>query len=668
MNKKTTEITIDQNGTSETYFKLKDDFLKQYEGKQPDFGPLGYITYKRTYARRLEEGETEEFWQTLQRVVEGVYTIQKRHCIKNLIPWSERKAHTSSQRMFELMWQFKFLPPGRGLWMMGTDYVYKRGGMALNNCGFVSTENITTNFAEPFCFLMDACMLGVGVGGDTKGANKLTVRQPKISDDFFIIPDTREGWVDALRQVIGAFSGDCLLPKGFDSSNVRQYGAPINGFGGTASGPGPLLEMLADVERVLRNRIGEKITSSDIVDIFNLIGRCVVAGNVRRTAEIMFGDPNDKEFLDLKNPDINQDALNHHRWASNNSIFAEVGMDYTKVAEMTAKNGEPGYEWLDNAKKYSRMDGVIDNKDYRAGGGNPCLEQTLEPYELCCLVETFPVKHETMDEWIETLKFAYLYAKSVTLIPTHNKLTNAVMLRNRRIGCSMSGITQSFKKFGRRKFFQKIDNGYNELQKYDKIFSEWLCIPRSIKTTSIKPSGTVSLLPGVTPGIHYPISEYYIRNIRFMEGHNLLKPLEEAGYKIEKDVYSAKTYVVSFPIKEEYFDRSVNQVSLWEQMENVAQIQQYWADNQVSVTVSFDKKDSKDIKYALELYETRIKGVSFLPTSDHGYQQAPYIPITEEEYKKMTKSIKSSAVMGKIEGNVHDREDKFCDGDSCQVD
>jgi len=992
------------NGVDKIFFKLKDSFIENYKDKQPEwgYGGLGYTVYKRTYARRLN-GSTEEFWQTLRRVVEGVFTIQKRHCIRNLVPWSELKAQNSAQKMFKLMWEFKFLPPGRGLWMMGTDYVYKRGGMSLNNCGFVSTQNITTNFAEPFCFLMDACMLGVGVGADTKGAGKMTVREPKISNEAFLIPDTREGWVEALRKVLNAFSGEGELPASFDSSLIRPYGEPINGFGGTASGPGPLLEMLADVEKVLRKRIGEKITSTDIVDIFNLIGRCVVAGNVRRTAEIMFGEQDDEEFLNLKNPEMFKTELLHHRWASNNSIFAKVGMDYSKVAELTAKNGEPGYEWLDNARAFSRMGKEPDNKDYRAGGGNPCLEQTLEPYELCCvtgdtriqtrsglpkikdvvgktvevwngvcwskvkpfkagknkkilrvyisdgsyldcdkkheflvrertkrryvkkyaknlkpgdtlpeyslepdmggkhvenayeyglfagdgcvdknnpilciggdknklknkikgkwykprtneynkpmyrvsmknildlemcrqlrqkelpedifswdsnsimefiagyidsdgsvgkygnthnyrifgleqkmrdlqilcrriginhatvnlmskkgtktnfgtrnedlwflyiptyecagiptrlkiatkfgsglknnnahvngrqisykrrqkivgiteklqredtycftepmynmgvfgnvltfqcLVETFPVKHNTLEEWIETLKYAYLYAKTVTLIPTHNKLTNAVMLRNRRIGCSISGITQAFKKFGRRHFFEKIDEGYKRIQDWDKTFSDWMCIPRSIKMTSIKPSGTVSLLPGVTPGIHYPISEYYIRNVRFMKGSKLLEKLEKAGYLVEKDKYTDNTYVVSFPIKEEYFERSVNDVSMWEQLENVAQIQEHWADNQVSVTVSFKDYEAKDIKYALELYETRLKGVSFLPIKDHGYEQAPYIPITEKEFKNLRRKIKDKNLLGKITNSIHEIDDKFCDSTTCEI-
>ena len=173
---------------------------------------------------------------------------------------------------------------------------------------------------------------------------------------------------------------------------------------------------------------------------------------------------------------------------------------------------------------------------------------------------------------------------------------------------------------------------------------------------------TVSLLSGVTPGIHYPVSEFYIRNIRFQEGSELLKHLRTAGYTIEKDEYSNNTWVVSFPIKEKYFDRGIQDVSMWEQLENAAQIQENWADNQVSVTVSFSPSEAKDIGKALELYETRLKGVSFLPKKNHGYKQAPYIPITETEYNTMIQNINK---IRKIKKETHEITEKYCDSDVC---
>jgi len=164
-------------------FTLAEGFLAPYKGRQPNWGPLGYVTYKRTYARVVtgEGGRTEEYWETLRRVAEGCYTIQLNHCRSLKLPWNMDKAQRSAQEMFRLMWDFKFLPPGRGLWMMGTDYIWERGSAALNNCAFVSTDEIEVSFSEPFCFLMDMSMLGVGVAFDTTGAGKVVVHAPEQS-------------------------------------------------------------------------------------------------------------------------------------------------------------------------------------------------------------------------------------------------------------------------------------------------------------------------------------------------------------------------------------------------------------------------------------------------------------------------------------------------------
>ena len=173
---------------------------------------------------------------------------------------------------------------------------------------------------------------------------------------------------------------------------------------------------------------------------------------------------------------------------------------------------------------------------------------------------------------------------------------------------------------------------------------------------------TVSLLAGVTPGIHYPIAEYYIRNIRFAGNSALLPDLKAAGYKIEQDVYDKSAVVVSFPVKEKYFSRSSQEVSMWEQLENAAQMQYYWSDNSISSTISFNEKEKDDIKRALELYETRLKSVSFLPGgSKHGYKQPPLAPITEEEYSKIVENISKI----KLKGQTHEQQDKWCDGDAC---
>lgn len=671
-------MTITVGNICKKSFELNELFLANFAGAQPEWGPLGYVTYKRTYARKLDpddpESLTEEWWQTCQRVVEGTFSIQKNHCYLHNLPWNDYKAQRTAQKMFESMWDFKFLPPGRGLWAMGTENIVRIGGMALNNCGFVSTEGFEQKPWLPFCFLMDASMLGVGVGFDTLGGFNLEnparveIKAPREGSVTFQIPDTREGWVKSVELKLKAyFLGD--YGYNYDFSLIRPAGVPIKGFGGVASGPEPLRELLNAIDDLFKDRSGETVTSSDVVDLQNLIGKCVVAGNVRRSAELALGSAEDVEFAKLKQ---DRAKLMSHRWASNNSIAAEVGMDYTFHGKQTAINGEPGYVWLDNMRKFGRTKDLPNNKDFRVKGANPCVEQTLESFELCCLVETFIARHDTLAEYLDTLKLAYLYAKTVTLVPTHWSETNAVMMRNRRIGCSQTGITNAFALKGKREIFRWCDKAYDFIVGLDKQYSEWLCVPESIKRTSVKPSGTLSLLPPNTnSGIHYGPSEYYIRRIRLAKNSPITTALEAAGYHVEPAVTSPNdTVVASFPVHDTTFERGESDVSMWEQLENAAQYQYHWADNCVSVTIKFNKEEADDVPRALELYEGRLKAVSFLPTSDHGYEQAPLEAITAQRYQEMSDSIDPAKLYATLSGVATQGDggkSLFCDGDKCEL-
>ena len=675
-------------------FSLSSGFVEQFHKVTPNwgFGGLGFFTFMRTYSRTLSEGGTEAWWQTCKRVVEGCFNIQKIHCRQQGLPWDDNKAQNSAQDMYRRMFCFKWSPPGRGLWMMGTDVVYERGGAALLNCSFISTDRIGEDFSFPFTFIMDLSMLGVGVGTDTRGRGKARIQTPRLTESPFIVEDTREGWVELLRVILDSFAGKTPYPTVIDYSKVRGKGVPLKTFGGIASGPRPLQDLVENVTQLLlpkgtkvsfevsedvvkgtiaiaKARIsgdGEpyRISTSQIVDVTNYIGKAVVAGGVRRTACIIFGDPEDQEFMTLKQ---NTEALKDRRWASNNSILATIGMDYSKVAESIAVNGEPGVVWLDNARAFSRMNGIADNKDRRAMGMNPCSEISLESGENCNLCETYPAHHDTFEDFKKTLKMAYLYAKTVTLVPTHIPKSNAIMTRNRRIGCSMSGIVQAMVKLGRRQFLQWCDQGYNYIQELDRVYSDWLGIPLSIKTCTVKPSGSVSLLSGATPGIHYPHSPYYIRHVRVQDSSPLVQVCQASGYRVFPDTYADNTVVVAFPVKEEHFVKCKNEVTIWEQFHNAADMQKYWSDNAVSISASFHKNEIRDIPNCLSAYEDRLKGISLIPLADedHGYENAPYVAIEKHQYEAMMSRIKPMS----FTSSVHDREteDRFCSGDSCTL-
>ena len=657
-------------------FKLSDKFIDKYKDVTPPFGfnGLGELVYLRTYSRIKEDGTNEKWHETVRRVVEGTYLVQKKHITNIGLGWDEDKGLCSAEEMYDRMFTMKFLPPGRGLWAMGTDIINEKGlFVALNNCAFVSTDNLAKDLSKPFEFMMDFSMLGVGVGFDIKGASQIRILSPSEDDLKYSILDTREGWVESLKMALNAFFKGDSYPI-FDYSQVRKKGAPIKTFGGKSAGPEPLMKLHTQIYNLLSTKIGELITGQDIVDVMNMLGVCVVAGNVRRTAQIVFGDANDEEYLKLK--DYHWDESTHSYkgtkveraefgWASNNSIFAEVGQDYTKVAKQTASNGEPGYAWLENMQDYGRMGEKPNYKDHRVKGGNPCLEQSLESYEMCCLVETFPTRHEDINDFNRTLKFAYMYAKTVTLGTTHWVETNRVQLRNRRIGASVSGVAQFIDTKGLDELKHWLLTGYETIQYYDEVYSDWLAVPKSIKTTSIKPSGTVSLLPGVTPGMHYPESNYYIRRMRLANNSELIPYVMTAGYKIEEAVDDPEhTVVVEIPVSIKGV-RTIAEVSMWEQLELAAFLQQHWSDNQVSCTITFMDHEKDQIASALNYFQYRLKGISFLPKLEKAtYPQMPYEEITKEEYTKSIKKIKPLQFNGI---GVDSKPEMFCNNDTCII-
>ena len=956
-------------------FKLSKNFIEKYKDKDPDWGPLGKLTYKRSYARELDDGKLEEWYQTCERVVNGIYELQRRHVVDHLgSPWNTSKAQKSAQEMYSYMFDMKFLPPGRGLAQMGSEFVMNDTGAAsVFNCAFASTENIDQDFAAPFCLLLEVGMYGVGPGFDTRGANKVKLREPKVSGNF-IVEDSREGWSALIKRILDSYVGIGSFPENIDYSQIRPFGTKIKRFGGTASGPEALIELVANIKKTL-DTPESYITSSQIVDLANYIGVAVVAGGSRRIAEIAFGDYRDKEYIALKD---DYEKVKTHRWASNNSIFAEIGMDYSEVSKHTAETGEPGYMWLDNARKYSRMGlHVPDFKDMLVAGANPCNEQSLEDSELCCvsgdtkiqtktgiyeikdlvdknieifngeewsevipfiagknkklyrvylsdgsyldctdnhewsvkgktkrnfkklqttelqefdrlpkfeikkiegnfepyafewgffagdgylddnriktgysspvnrinmtkilknvelakelnnknngipvkfmemdeistlefiagyieaggnvsrqrdtdsyriygtepkmrdlqlllrrvginrvsircmypqgqktnfgqrnydlwylhiesydcqqiptrlkkalristglqknnaytnskpisrlknqriikveelpnehtvycftepkrhmgvfnnvltyqcLCESFPARCENLAEYKRVLKFAYLYAKTTTLLKTPWPKTNAIMLKNRRIGLSQSGVLDNIAKVGFREHMRWCDEGYEIVKYWDELYSDWLCIPRSKKKTSEKPSGSVSLLTGSRPGVHdTPAkSKWYIRRVEVLKNSPLVKAYKDAGYNVPQSVYKKESLVIEVPVEEKNW--TPFPLSIWPQLELAAQMQEHWADNQVSCTVYVPDHEKEQLALALSMYETRLKGISFLPYNNN-YEQAPYEAISEEKYIELIKNLKPVD----LSNAYHEVTDKFCDSDVCQI-
>jgi ribonucleoside-triphosphate reductase len=680
-------------------FTLIESTIKEIKSLTPKFGfnGLGEVVFRRTYSR-----DNESWHDVVIRVMQGVMSIRKEHYSRNSLEWNDNDWQPYAKEMALSLFKMEWLPPGRGLWMMGTDFTYERGSTALNNCSATNTAEDLVLSAE---WSMDCLMNGVGVGFSTHWRGKATAPDKKETE-VYIIPDSREGWVESLIKLMCAYidspkHGKNKFPT-FDYSGIRQSGKAIKGFGGTASGAAPLKKMHERIEGYLdafckgRLETRVKVNKPDddgvwkeveveinkpyghtrlVADIFNSIGACVVAGNVRRSAEICLGGVGDEEFIDLKNYTKNPER-GEIGWMSNNSVVLEATREYkdfTRIPELAARirdNGEPGMINLHNIQKYGRYGKEIHDK---ATLCNPCGEIPLENFELCNLAETFPPRCKDVKTFYKALEYATLYASTVSLLPTHRPETNAIIARNRRIGVSISGIAQwasgevpiAWGDMNYTKMTTFLREGYHVVKNTNVRLAKEAGVPASIRVTTVKPSGSISLLAGVTPGVHYPVSRYAIRRMRIGKDSPLVPSLVEAGIPHEDDTYSDNTLVFEFAIDHGAV-RPCDEVSPWEQFSLVAQMQRCYADNMVSATIYFDKeKDGPDVEKMLAMFIPTLKSVSMLPHSGHGYVQAPYTPCTKEEYE----TRRAGYVMpdfDKVKGNVPVGS-KYCTGDKCML-
>jgi len=395
---------------------------------------------------------------------------------------------------------------------------------------------------------------------------------------------------------------------------------------------------------------------------------------MRRSAEICLGDVEDKTFINLKNYDENPER-GEIGWMSNNSVVLQADHDYedfSYIPDMAARirdNGEPGMINLYNIQKYGRYGKEMKDE---ASLVNPCGEISLCNYELCNLAETFPPRCDNVERFYKALRFATFYSSTVSLLPTHRPETNAIIAKNRRIGISISGIAQwasgcvpdGWGDMNYTKITKFLREGYKIVKDENTRLAERAGVPASIRVTTVKPSGSISLLAGVTPGVHYPVSRFAIRRMRIGNDSPLVQPLIDAGIKHEPDTYSDNTLVFEFVIDHGPV-RPCEEVSPWEQFSLMAMIQRCWADNCVSATIMFDKeKDGPDVEKMLAMYIPVLKSVSMLPRSNHNYAQAPYEDLDEETYLRRRNEYTIpdfNAVVGNIpEGS------KYCSGDQCE--
>jgi ribonucleotide reductase alpha subunit len=627
---------------------------------------IGYITYKRTYARRLNEQDTnsptEEFYDTVNRVVNAA---------NNQLGVGFTPAEADRLRAY--LTQLKGTVAGRFLWQLGTDTVGRLGLSSLQNCAFTVIDKPV----EPFTWAMDLLMLGSGVGYNIQKVN--VEKLPPVNIDFkcpvrsdtpdadYIVPDSREGWVSLLGKTLkAAFLAHETGRQTFTYSTqlIRSKGAPIKGFGGTASGPEDLVWGINEIGKVLEKRAGKKLRPVDCLDIMNIIGAVVVAGNVRRSAQIAIGDPDDVEYLLAKRWDLGN--IPSWRAMSNNSVVCnDIGDLHEFFWDGYEGKGEPyGLINLKASRKQGRL-GETQYPDPDVQGYNPCAEQSLADKETCCLAEIYLPNIQSFEEFVDVATLLYRVNKHSLALPCHLKATEAIVHKNMRMGIGVTGVLEATEE-------QKgwLKDAYVKIREFDKEYSAKHGFPESVKLTTVKPSGTLSLLPGVTPGCHPAYAKYMIRRIRISSNHSLVDVCRKHGFPVEYQQNfdgseDRSTVVVSFPFAHKGEAKLAKDMTAIDQLETVRWLQEVWSDNSVSCTVYYRKEELPEIKkYLKKHYKNGHKSLSFLLHSEHGFKQAPLEEITKEQYDALVASTVPITSINELDIGLDDAE---CATGACPI-
>jgi ribonucleoside-triphosphate reductase (thioredoxin) len=636
-----------------TRFRFSEDFLSPYYKKGDPFQSLlARSTYLTKYCR-----DNETWTDTIRRVVEANLSMAAAI--------NEQEAKS----LYHLFWTGQALPPGRGLWTGGVEGI---PADARYNCWYTTLYGI-----DDWCWTANQLMLGGGVGVGLSEVDTLPVvqREPaarfavrcseihpnvgEVSPDskeflngqtpIFTVPDSREGWVEALRKVLSSafYAKDLIV----DVSEVRARGLPIKTFGGIACGPGPLTKLLRNAWLIVRGASGRRLNSVEALDITNYIGLCIKAGNVRRSALITIGDAYDQAFRDAKK---DMDKVISHRHTSNNSIAFRSweqlqDFDWDSLVTDMAENGsgEPGILNLP----------LVWKTDPGAKGVNPCGEVPLHDREACNLAEVFPAKFEDSTDSELVFKLITRYCLRQRLAPLLDEKADSVQKQNMRVGVGLGGLCD----------FNWTDNQLNRwytlCREEASSYSKELGVSDPIAVTTVKPSGTISLLNGSSPGIHAPYAPYYIRRTRIAKNDPMALAMMEAGVPFEDDIYdnSGHTWAFAFPMKSDS-KTTVQNETIRDQFDRQKAVQGSWADNAVSATLSFGENERGDLADCLKEYVPFLKSTSALPKV-HGYAQAPYTSVTKEEYETLYAQIQHNHPL--VRGGDMEAED--CSSGVCPL-
>jgi ribonucleoside-diphosphate reductase alpha chain len=561
-----------------------------------------------------------------------------------------------------MMLSLKATPAGRPLWVLGTPLVSKIGSDGLVNCWGTTVET-----AEDFIWATNRLMVGGGVGYSVENVH--VDKWPMVaggevvhSTDFdaWTLEDTREAWAELVGETVET----CLYggTLKFNTASLRPQGAPLRTFGGTASGPLPLIDGVRDIAAVINARAGKHLRSIDLSDIMNIVGRLVVAGSKRRSAQLALGSHDDTDYLGAKR--WSQGDIPGWRSQANFSVNtgdpSGLGTDFWQ----TYADGEPfGIVDLAKSSQFGRTGEPVIRED-TIEIYNPCGEASLPKYGSCNLATLHLPNLSTFDEALDAATLLYKVQKAISALPHPHEATQRRMNGDSRLGLSMTGYLQATE--AQREWMPDI---YSALRIVDKQWSKKTGRPESVRLTAVKPEGTVSLLSGCTSGIHAAYADQYIRRVRLLDYNPAVKALAAAGVRIVDDENfdgSVKQghKVAEFVVKTPIGTPTSDQFTAVDQLEVAARVQREWADQAVSVTVTFKPEELPTIKSWLGENWDQLKCVSFLPYSDHGFRLAPYEPISESEFMNRSGSIRAIDWSG-TEALIPDMDD--CSSGACPI-
>ncbi len=626
--------------------------------------PTDYQSFIHTsrYARWVDsEGRRESWSETVGRymdnVVRRVLDIDTIHIAKEIE---------------EAILNLEVMPSMRA--MMSAGPALDRDNTAGFNCSYLPVDD-PKSFDEAMYILL--CGTGVGFSVERQFINKLPeIPELYNSDTMIVVKDSKEGWAKALRQMLALlWAGE--IPK-FDTSRVRPAGARLKTFGGRASGPAPLIELLNFAISTFKGAQGRKLSSIECHDLMCFIGQIVVVGGVRRSAMISLSNLSDDRIRHAKSGQWWETAP--HRALANNSVcYTEKPDMETFMREwqslVESKSGERGIFNRQASKVQAAKNGRRDpNYEF---GCNPCSEIILRPYQFCNLTEVVVRATDTIESLSGKVYMATILGtiqSSFTKFPYLRKIWQRNTDEERLLGVSLTGLMDNPLMTSKNKGLE------NTLEKLKKIAidtnSEWaerLGIPASTAITCVKPSGTVSQLVDSASGIHARHSTHYIRTVRGDNKDGLTQFMNAQGVPNEPCVMKPDTTTVfSFPVKSPRGSVTRNDMTAIEQLETWLMYQRHWCEHKPSITCTVRDEEWMEVGAFVYKYFDEMSGVSFLPHSDHSYQQAPYQEVDKDTYnvllKAMPKKIDWSRLSDyEIEDNTSSMQTLACSGDSCEM-